>query len=536
LGHSHLDIVDVPMMTRTLVLECSDWPVSAARSDPTEPVAVVQANRVIAVSRAGRMAGVASGLRRREAQARCPELRIISHDPARDAAQFDPVVNALAAIAPRVEVLCSGRVAIPTHGPARYWGGDQPLGELVATRARDVLGERTGATAPPAVGIADSRFAAQLAAQQALDLPTPVAVVPAGANAQFLAPFAVSVLGVPDMADLFRRLGIGTLGQVASFARGDLLARFGPLGDVVHRLASGEDDHPLDPREPAPQWSADMAFEPALDRIDQVAFAAKALADDLLGQLAQQGLACVCLHIELHGAHGEVIERWWRHDRPFTVGAITDRVRWQLEGWLRTGDLRGGIGLVRLRPDQVVVDRGRQLGLWGWSSEVDERAIRGLSRLAALVGSGRVRVPELRGGRQLDEQVALIALESVDLGERLEHSLAVTQPGPWPGRLPTPSPTVLHDPVLRADVRGELPGPVQVSGRGLLSQTPTQVSIGGGPWQAITAWAGPWCIEERWWDATRSRRLARFQVVLQDGIAHVLTVEQGSWAIEASYH
>jgi protein ImuB len=523
-------------MTRTLVVECIDWPVSAARTDPSDPVAVVHANRVIAVSRAGRMAGITAGLRRREAQARCPELRIVAHDPARDAAQFDPVVSALAALAPRVEVLCAGRVAIPTHGPSRYWGGDQALAELVAQRVHDVLGERTVATAAPVVGIADSRFGAQLAAQQALGHPSPVLVVPTGSTKEFLGPFPVAVLGLPDMADLFRRLGITTLAQVAQFERGDLLARFGPLGDVVHRLASGEDDHPLDPREPAPQWSVDMAFEPPLDRVDQVAFAAKALADDLLQQLANHGLACVCLHIELHGSQGEIIERWWRHDRPFTAGAITDRVRWQLEGWLRTAELVGGIALVRLRPDHVVVDRGRQLGLWGWSSEADERAIRGLSRLSALVGSGRVRVPELRGGRQLDEQVALIALESVDLGERLEHSLAVTQPGPWPGRLPTPSPTVLHDPVLSADVRGDQPGIVQVSGRGLLSQPPTQLSIGGGPWQAITAWAGPWCIEERWWDPARSRRLARFQVVVQDGIAHVLTVEQGRWAIEASYH
>ena len=68
---------------RTLVLWCPDWPVRAWGTDPEEAAAVLEANRVTACSAAAREAGVRLGLRRRDAQARCPELRLLVRDPNR---------------------------------------------------------------------------------------------------------------------------------------------------------------------------------------------------------------------------------------------------------------------------------------------------------------------------------------------------------------------------------------------------------------------------------------------------------------------
>ena len=62
--------------TRVLAIWCTDWPAVAAAAaadlPATAPVAVTLANRVIACSATARAAGVRRGLRRREAQARCP--------------------------------------------------------------------------------------------------------------------------------------------------------------------------------------------------------------------------------------------------------------------------------------------------------------------------------------------------------------------------------------------------------------------------------------------------------------------------------
>jgi protein ImuB len=51
----------------------------------------------------------------------------------------------------------------------------------------------------------------------------------------------------------------------------------------------------------------------------------------------------------------------------------------------------------------------------------------------------------------------------------------------------------------------------------------------------VVAWAGPWPVEERWWDAGGARRLARLQVVTADGQAWLVACERGRWWVEAAY-
>jgi protein ImuB len=75
---------------------------------------------------------------------------------------------------------------------------------------------------------------------------------------------------------------------------------------------------------------------------------------------------------------------------------------------------------------------------------------------------------------------------------------------------------------------------VAVTGRGSPSADPARLSIGGGPWADITAWAGPWPVDERWWTAAPRRR-ARWQVITADGRAHLLALEGGRWLVEATY-
>ena len=64
---------------------------------------------------------------------------------------------------------------------------------------------------------------------------------------------------------------------------------------------------------------------------------------------------------------------------------------------------------------------------------------------------------------------------------------------------------------------------------------PPAVLLSGGARQRIVAWAGPWPIEQRWWTPERSRRLARFQVVTERGVAHLVAIEQQRWSILATY-
>jgi protein ImuB len=75
-----------------------------------------------------------------------------------------------------------------------------------------------------------------------------------------------------------------------------------------------------------------------------------------------------------------------------------------------------------------------------------------------------------------------------------------------------------------------------VTARGLVTGDPVQFSVErmSAPTR-VQAWAGPWPIEELWWDPAQARRVARFQVVGVDGSAWLLVEEDGRWWCEARY-
>ena len=53
--------------------------------------------------------------------------------------------------------------------------------------------------------------------------------------------------------------------------------------------------------------------------------------------------------------------------------------------------------------------------------------------------------------------------------------------------------------------------------------------------ERITAWAGPWPVDERWWAPAEANRRVRFQVCLADGRAMLLTLAGGDWSVTAIY-
>jgi protein ImuB len=220
------------------------------------------------------------------------------------------------------------------------------------------------------------------------------------------------------------------------------------------------------------------------------------------------------------------------------AAAMADRVRWQLDGWLNgpaSTRPTSGITLLRLVPDEITPAHGRQLGFWGGETAAAERASRAVARVQGLLGPDAARVVAWSGGRHPDEQVELVPAHAVDLTASRSSADPGSVVAPWPGRLPEPSPSRLHDPPLAAEVVDAAGRPVRVSGRGEASAEPARITFPKSSPRAITAWAGPWPVDERWWDPEAHRRRARFQLVLEGGDAHLVSVEGGRWWVEATY-
>lgn len=530
---------------RTLVLWCPDWPVVAAGGDAGHPadasMAVFSANRVVASNASARANGVLRGMRRRQAQSRCPELVVLPADTGRDARLFEPVAAAVEDLAPGIEVIRPGVLAVPAQGPARYFGGEQRAAE----RMVDHVAARAAAEAQ--IGIADGLFAATLAARRGR-------VVPSGRSAGFLFPLDITELrysgGVPDagraeLVSLLGRLGLHTMGAFAEIPERSVASRFGADAVLAHRQARGLAAQPLARRNPHPDLAVSETFDPPLDRVDVAAFAARSAAERLHETLAARAMACSRLGIHARTENGEEHYRAWQCAEPLCAeplaassgaSGIADRVRWQLQGWLTGGAEHPSAGLVELRlePEETISGTALQSGLWrGAEHAEDERAGRALARVQALLGPEHVCTAVLRGGRGPAEQV-----RRVPWGDKPPDRSTDEQP--WPGSLPEPAPAAVFAEPKPTAVRDENGSEVAVTGRGLLTAVPAEVTTAGAAPATVLGWAGPWPVDERWWGPTGGRRLARLQVLLSepgsDGNSALLLARRNErWFVEGRY-
>jgi protein ImuB len=499
-----------------MVIWCPDWPVRAAAAeagiDPGAPLALIEHGVVHACSSAARSAGVQRGLKEREAQSRCPSLVVLPLAPAVDARRFEPVLAALEAGIPTVQVVRPGLVVIRVSGPARFFGGE----ESAAGEALHLLAE---AGVPDArAGIADGPFTAEQAARAA----APIRIVAPGAAAAFLAPLPVSVLGMPSLVGLLARLGVRTLGGLAALPEASVRDRFGPEGAAAHRVAAGLDPRRVLARTVPADRDARQAFEPPLERIDQIAFGMRRTAEAFLAALAADLLVCTALTVELVADDGARHRRTWLHPRSFTPLDVIDRVRWQLDA----AELAAGITEVVLHPEAVDEAANHEQGLWGGGP--DERIHHALSRVQSLLGHEAVLTVMPSGGR--------LAADRTVLAPWGEQRAPLRSPdAPWPGRLPGFAPTavltgrprvVLHDPAGRD---------VAVDDRDAISGPPAAFVAPGRSATRVESWAGPWPLEERWWDAASAVRIHRMQVTCADGTAWLLAHDEHGWWAEARY-
>ena len=538
------------VVTRVAVIACADWQAVAAQCELNsrkqwfDAVAVLHAQRVVARTAYAASQGVQIGMRRREAQSVCPELHIATNNKERDRLMFEPVVRAVGELVPLVEVSTPGVILLATRGPSRYVGGDDALAQRLHDITHNALALLAdGRPIVFGVGIADGRLTALVAAHAA---DGGHLVVEPGESAQCLAQLPVSVLADfaeidRDVVSLLHRLGLSCVGDIATMEPSDLVGRFGPVGFELHRLARGCDRHPPITIAPPPERASTHRFELSVEDVNVVVATARTVADELVTHLNNQGVSCVRLHICMQTDHGEQSDRLWYQPEGLTAAAMAERVRWQMDAWIATRGLTSGVVLLRYLPVGLRAREGRQLGLWGGSTQADEWAARAIERLTTMLGSDSVRVAQWRGGRDVGEVFVLTPAAVVDMERRAES--VVIKETVWSGALPTPSPSIVYDEPLLAVVNDESGCVVSVSGRHELSTSPAHVVIGRHAYNVVS-WAGPWPVEERWWDPLRQRRAVRMQMVLArdaDDTAHktthavVMVLEHGEWWMTARY-
>jgi protein ImuB len=206
------------------------------------------------VSAAAEAFGVVRGMRLGEAMSRCPALRLVPPDPEGVRSLWNAVLDRLEEIGAEVESDQAGVAYFESSGLRGLHGGDL-AGVIAAARRALGPGARFGA--------APSRFASHAAALRVRPRKGRHShTVEEGGVRDFLRPLPVALLRTrPELQalpEIFERLGIRTLGEVAALPSRSVAERFGHPGLLALDLARGRDT-PLEPRRPR---------EPVAERLD----------------------------------------------------------------------------------------------------------------------------------------------------------------------------------------------------------------------------------------------------------------------------
>ena len=460
--------------------------------------------------------------------------------------EFEHVVRAVAEVSPLVEVENLGTIVIAARGPSRYFGGDiavaKHLHQVSSTVARGLAF---------GVGIADSRFAATAAAHLSLSRATPC-VIESGITTEFIDALPVASLvrvgGIPEnTVDLLGRLGLRRCGDVRAIGEAALIDRFGIDGKHIFALVSGSEVRHFVPGSPPSDFTQVMESEAPLTQATHVVSAAYQTMTAMVDSIGAHGQQCVRLLITCHTDHAETTSRIWGEPRGFSVAGVAQRLSSQISGWLVDGDSEvdgptSGVVRIVFEPLECREVLVVQPLLWGGHQENTERAARAVAMASAVDDSVCITVPRWRGGRDIASVYEQIPVHTVDLSDvhdaeqRVYSGSGVARD--WSGALPRPSPpSVASQPpiaeVLNADGRS-----VMVTGRHELDSVPVRLRVSGRSYDIVRV-AGPWPVEERWWDARRRRRHVRLQLLVQrsNGATSVFLagLENRTWTLLAYY-
>ena len=434
-------------------------------------------------------------------------------------AASDALRESAARLSPRVEDAGEGAVYLDLEGLERLHDDEEALGHALMKAA-----EQAGL--PARAGIADSKLAARVAAEQP-DAPT---VVPPGETARFLAPLPLAP-------------------PVTRGRRGGDPA---PLGPRLRRRprppVAPRDLEPPGPRRPAPPPPGPGDRRPAphpldaarlssargwsssgpLVQLEPFLFLARAALDRLCRRMAARGLACERLQVSL------TLEPEGHHERSIRLPAPTREVktlltlvRLDLEAHPPGAPVSGFVLVAH--PD---APREVQLSLLGPPTLSPDRLATTLARLFALLGPGRAGSP-----RPVDEHRP----EAFRLVDFTPPPPGETPPadGNPPGAGATRSRGLLTLRAVRpplpvevvADGAGKRPSPTEIQPV-VTEETAKRPHVHG----RVRVASGPWNLEASWWQDDPVDR-DYWDVELTDGGIYRLYRERGGgeWFVDGVY-
>jgi protein ImuB len=362
----------------------------SARGRGAAPLAayakVKNAQQLVCVDALGAGLGLHPGLPLADARARRPDLVAVEADAAEEAKLLARIADWLQRFTPLVALDGRDGIMLDIAGVAHLFGGEKAMVAEIENRlAAQGLGARGGVADFPRAAWALARFSKE-------------SVAPAGATGKIFTrlfhglPLAALDLDPAVVADM-ARAGLRHIGDIALRPRAPIAARFGE--DVIARLDAlcGLERSAINPRFPAPEFSAERRFASAIVRQEAVEGAIARLAENLAVLLQRQAKGARRLEAALFRVDGAVRRIVVGSSRPLNQAGAIARLFRERFASPDEDELEAGYGFDVLRlscllaeplaPAQGDFARGPQ--------EEDARTLADLiDRLSARLGMRRV--------------------------------------------------------------------------------------------------------------------------------------------------
>ncbi len=258
---------------------------------------------VAAASYEARRFGVRSAIPMSRAVRLCPDLAIAPPDFAKYRSVSQQVLAIHREVTSLVEPLSLDEAYLDVTENA--WG--EPLGISVAKRLKAAIREATGLTA--SAGVAPNKFLAKIAS--GWRKPDGLTVVAPERIEWFLQQLPVDALwGVgPVTAKRLRERGIERLVDVRSADPEVLRAAVGSATEWLQKLATGEDDRPVEPNRPSKSSSSECTYAEDLTDLERIREEVASMARDNALWLGRKGIAARTVTIKVRFSDFTTITR-----------------------------------------------------------------------------------------------------------------------------------------------------------------------------------------------------------------------------------
>jgi DNA polymerase-4 len=339
--------------------------------------------------------GVKSAMATMVAKRLCPHAIFV---PVRMSAYVEvskQVMAIFGRFSPLIEPLSLDEAFVDATGTDELFGAPVEL----AWRIQRAVREETQLTC--SVGAASNKYVAKVASD--LKKPAGIVVVNPGEERQFLAPLPIERLwGVgPKTSERLRADGFDTIADIAAVDTGELIRRYGQLGQHISLLSRGEDDRPIDDDHQRKSLGAERTLEHDITGAAAVRSQLIPLIDEVSSGLRKAHLRAGGVRLKLKYADFHRTSREVMLPEPSQDAASLTQA---LEHLLPKADLSRPMRLVGLAATHLVDEAApRQASLFDAPNvEKHEKLGRAMDLIQQKHGRGAITRGDARDGERID--------------------------------------------------------------------------------------------------------------------------------------